>query len=175
MKALVTYLSRTGNTKKVAEAIFGELECEKDIRGISEIDNLEGYDIIFAGFPVWQFGPAEPASEFLHGNCEGKNIAIFVTHAMDYEMDKSEDSKLLKAILEKCRKCASGGNLVGFFHCRGELDKNIADFLLNSTNLQMQRFGKSRIDTMGHPDDGELDVARLFAREVMSDVSVLYG
>ena len=32
MKLLVTYLSQTGNTKKVAEAIYGELSGDKELQ-----------------------------------------------------------------------------------------------------------------------------------------------
>ncbi len=31
MKALVVYSSKSGNTKKLAEALFGALQCEKDL------------------------------------------------------------------------------------------------------------------------------------------------
>ena len=31
MKVIVTYLSQTGNTKKVAEAIFQEIKVKKEI------------------------------------------------------------------------------------------------------------------------------------------------
>ncbi len=40
MKTLVTYMSQTGNTKKIAEAIYGELEGEKDIKPIAEVKVL---------------------------------------------------------------------------------------------------------------------------------------
>ncbi len=32
MKVIVTYMSRTGNTKKVAEAIFQEIKGKKEIK-----------------------------------------------------------------------------------------------------------------------------------------------
>lgn len=171
MKALVVYLSRTGNTKKVAEAIFKEIGCEKDLFEISELTDLEGYDIIFAGFPVWQSGPAETAVKFLNKHSDGKNIAIFVTHALDYEMEKNEVQELLDSILNKCRACVPKGNFLGFFHCRGELEKSIAEYLLKSDNPQMQRFGKKRKDTIGHPDEAEIQVAQIFAKDVMNRIN----
>ncbi len=40
MKVLVTYLSRTGNTRKVAQAIFEEIKDEKEIKPIADVDSL---------------------------------------------------------------------------------------------------------------------------------------
>jgi len=34
MKTLVTYMTQTGNTKRIAEAIYGEITGEKDIKDI---------------------------------------------------------------------------------------------------------------------------------------------
>ncbi len=168
MKVLVTYLSLTGNTKKVAETIFNELECQKEIHPIMEINSMEGYDVIFAGFPVWQYEPAGPAARFLHANAKGRNMALFVTHAMPYEMEIHAEQKKLDDMLEKCRQCATGGNLIGFFHCRGELSKTAAGLFSMSEDAGLREFGRSRHYTSGHPEKGELDVARIFARDVMN-------
>ena len=56
MKVLVSYMSKTGNTKKVAEAIFEEISDEKEIIPIDEVDSIEGFDIAFLGFPIHQMG-----------------------------------------------------------------------------------------------------------------------
>ena len=44
MKTLVTYMSQTGNTKKIAEAIYETISGEKEIKQLKEIDSLEDYD-----------------------------------------------------------------------------------------------------------------------------------
>ena len=46
MKVLVAYKSQTGNTRKIAEAIFGEIQEEKEIKRIADVDSLEGYDLV---------------------------------------------------------------------------------------------------------------------------------
>ena len=51
MKILITYSSKTGNTKKVAEAIKSQIP-QADIFSVSEIQNMEKiekYDLIFIG------------------------------------------------------------------------------------------------------------------------------
>ena len=57
MKILVAYLSKTGNTKKVAEAIFDEITDEKELKKIEDVDSLDGYDYSFLGFPIQRMGP----------------------------------------------------------------------------------------------------------------------
>ena len=53
MKTLVTYYSESGNTEKLAKAIYEGLEAtENEIAPISEEKNFGDYDVIFVGFPV---------------------------------------------------------------------------------------------------------------------------
>lgn len=169
MKVLVTYLSQTGNTKKVAEAVFSEIQCEKEIREIEEVSTLDGYDLAFVGFPVWQFGPAEPARKFIEARAAGKNIALFVTHAMPSDSEDRQMRDKLDEILERCRACGGKANLVDFFECQGELSVTIADFLLKNSDPTFQQFGRMRPMTLGHPDADDLAKARAFTAEVMKN------
>ncbi|HOD70354.1 MAG TPA: flavodoxin family protein, partial [Deltaproteobacteria bacterium] len=53
MKILVAYYTKTGNTKKVAEAIYEALDKnDKTLKPMKEIEDVQGYDLIFCGFPV---------------------------------------------------------------------------------------------------------------------------
>ena len=45
MKVLVAYMSQTGNTKKVAEAIYGAIPQPKEIKRVEDVTSLEGYDL----------------------------------------------------------------------------------------------------------------------------------
>jgi len=123
MRALVVYLSQTGNTRKIAEAIFDEISCEKEIKKLEEVSNIDNYNIVFAGFPVWQFGPAEPAKKFLAEHSKGKKIALFVTHAMDKNAADEKNSARLNTIIDKCKAPAAEGDLAGFFNCQVNLHR----------------------------------------------------
>jgi flavodoxin len=164
MKVIVAYMSLTGNTKKVAEAIFKEIQEEKEIKELSEIENIEKYDIAFVGFPVHSFGPPEDIKNFLDKHTKDKNLALFITHAMPRGME------MLEGIIAKCKEPASEANLIGTFDCQGALDENLAHKLLNHSDPQMQKFGAMREMTLGHPDVNEIENAQLFAREIMEKV-----
>lgn len=101
MKVIVVYMSLSGNTKKIAEAIFQEIQEEKEIKELNEIDDLEGYDLAFVGFPMHGFGAPEEAKGFLEKQCQGKKIVLFVTHGA------AEESGELQPWLVKCREAAA--------------------------------------------------------------------
>jgi flavodoxin len=109
-KILIVYLSRTKNTKAVAEIIHKNvggdliaLELEKpypeDYKAIVEqvakenetnflpalktkIDNIEKYDFVFLGFPTWGMRLPPPVKSFLgQYDLKGKTIIPFNTNA----------------------------------------------------------------------------------------------
>ncbi len=162
MKTLVAYVSQTGNTKKVAEAVYGSIPDDKEIKQLDEVDSLDGYDLAFIGFPINAFSPNPAAKEFLEKNSSGKKIAIFMTHGAH------EDSEDVGLWLDKAREAAAGAEIVSTFNCQGEVAQPIIDFLLKSDEPRMQEFGKLGPTTKGQPDESRLERARAWAREVMS-------
>jgi len=109
MKVLVAYYSRTGNTRRVAEAIAKSLEAEvEDIRdsenrlgvigflrsgyevlrkrsvAIHPVKkNPEEYDIVVIGSPVWAGSLSSPVRAYLtmHGH-RIKEAALFATYGI---------------------------------------------------------------------------------------------
>ena len=115
MKTLVAYFSQTGKTKMVAEAIYESIEGEKELKELSEVDSLDGYDLSFIGFPIIAFGPSKEGKEFLEQKAAGKKVALFITHAAP------EDQEGIGAWLDKCKAAADDAERVGFLDCMGEL------------------------------------------------------
>jgi flavodoxin len=161
MKLLVTYMSQTGNTKKVAEAIFQEIKGQKEIKPMEEVNSLAGYDLAFVGFPIQAAGPAGDAKSFLEQHATGKDIALFITHGAP------EGKPELKEWLDGCKAAVAGANLLGVFNCRGEMSQALADFMLNSGDPRMVERGKRRSETLGQPDAARLKKARSFARRIV--------
>ena len=113
MKVLVAYMSKTGNTKKVAEAIFEEIGDEKEIKTVDGVDSVEGYDLAFLGFPIHNLGPDKKTVKFLEKHCvNGRTVALFITHA------SPEGHEDLPPMLDKFRQAASGTNIVDMFDCQ---------------------------------------------------------
>jgi flavodoxin len=162
MKVLVAYFSQTGQTKKVADAIYETISGDRELAELGTVDSLEGYDLSFIGFPIIAFGPAPQGKAFLEERAPGKKVALFITHAAP------NGEKGLEDWLDKCRDAAAGCELVGLFDCRGELSQQIADVLVKSDNPMMQEFGRRRPDTVGYPDESCLEQARQFARDMLA-------
>jgi flavodoxin len=109
-KVLIVYLSRTNNTKAIAEIIHKNaggtlvaLELKKPypqnyqttVQQVvkenetgylpplkTKIDSIEKYDVVFIGFPTWDMKMPPPIKSFLHQyNLSGKTVIPFNTNA----------------------------------------------------------------------------------------------
>jgi len=109
-KILIVYLSRTNNTKAIAEMIHKNvggrliaLELEKPypenyeatVQQVvkenetgylpplkTKIDSIQNYDLVFVGFPTWGMKLPPPMKSFLHEyDLSGKTIIPFNTNA----------------------------------------------------------------------------------------------
>jgi flavodoxin len=164
MRVLVAYMSKTGNTKKVAEAIFGEIREEKEIKRIDEVDSLEGYDLAFLGFPVHALGPDKKAKAFLERHTKGNKVVLFITHA------SPEDHEELPSFLAKFRDAAAGADLLGMFDCQGQLAAGVRFVMRIHPNAKFRAWAKED-NSRGQPDAARLERARVFAREIMAKAS----
>jgi flavodoxin len=130
MKVLVTYRTVSGNTKKVVEAIYDEIQTNKEIKPWAETESLEGYDLTFVGFPIEALGPGPASKEWLAEQVNGKRIALVITHG------SPEEAPLLPEWLQKCRDAAVGAEIVGLFNCRGDMSPQLIDMMSKSDNPQ---------------------------------------
>jgi flavodoxin len=158
-KTLVTYLSWTGNTKKVAEALFEELGGEKVIQKVDEIQNLDEYDLIFIGFPVHSHSVPIKIEELLKKIPPGKKIALFSTHG------SLTGSRLSREALEHASVLASKNRILGTFSCRGKVSNEAMEAL--SRSPEHRAWVEMAASAKTHPDEGDLDDARSFAKWIM--------
>jgi len=157
-KTLVAYFSQTGNTKAVAEAIFGALPGEKDIRPIDEALSLDGTGLAFFGFPVQSHSVPYKAEAFLRRMPAGQALALFCTHG------SLPGHRLSKEALEYALVCAAKAKILGSFACRGKLSMKALDFLAKSP--EHQEWTDMAASAATHPDEKDLDEAREFARKI---------
>jgi flavodoxin len=122
MKTLVAYYSRTGRTKKIAEAISNNLGCDieeiidtkkrsgpfgyfrsnreatkKKLTMINSIKNDPSlYDLVIIGTPVWVSTMSSPVRTYIHQNKNRfKNVAFFCTMGgSDFETAFSQMEEL---------------------------------------------------------------------------------
>jgi flavodoxin len=167
MKVLVTYRSVTGNTKKIAKAIFGEIETEKEIKNFRDVETLDGYDFVFVGYPVEGWGPGGASKKWLKEHVKGKKIGLFCTHGAP------EEAPTLPPWLDAMKAAAtdSGAEIINFFNCQGEMSQRVVDMLLADDDPNVRAMGEfGREATMGQPDESRVEKAREYAKETMKKV-----
>jgi flavodoxin len=153
---LIVYLSRTHNTRAVAEMIHqhvgGDLvalelvtpypenyrqtveqvqrEGEAGFRPVlkTKIESMTNYDVVFVGFPTWGMQLPPPIRSFFHDyDLSGKQVIPFNTHA-GYGVGKS-----FNQVDQLCKGCRveKGISFVGGYERNGKMleikDKRVLD------------------------------------------------
>jgi flavodoxin len=159
MKVLVTYYTQTGNTEKVARAIYDGLTMDKMILPAAEVKSRDGYDLVFCGFPVQAHSVPGKMAEFIKGLPKGQKVAFFATHG------SLRGGQLPRQAFESAAGLAINLKVLGQFGCRGKVDAKIIDALMKKP--EHQAWAEVAQSAEGHPDAADLKDARLFAQEIV--------
>ena len=167
MKVLVTYRSATGNTKKIAEAVFGEIDAEKEIKPFKDVESLDGYDFIFVGCPIEFFGAGKATKKWFDDHLNGMRIGLFCTHgAPEFAPGVPAWIDALKSTVTD-----AGAEIVSFFNCQGELSQKVLDMMLGADDPHVRKLASfGREETIGQPDEFRLEKAREYARVTMMKI-----
>jgi flavodoxin len=111
MKTCVLYFSRTGNTKRMAEAIATSTKATAFDINSSEPSITENYELLILGTPVEGFRPAKETVAFVERlpKAEDKKAILFCTHKLwkgsTFKiLEKELSSKGYKVILSVSKK-----------------------------------------------------------------------
>lgn len=157
MNILVTYYSETGNTRKVAEAIFVGIESShKKLLPIDQVNDLGIQDLIFCGFPVIHHGLPVKMTHFLQKIPPGKKLALFATHGSLRGGEKAI------AAFYAALSLANGQSILGTFGCRGQVKFQLLDALIEQP--QNRTWAIEAQSANGHPDSADLEDARSFTK-----------
>jgi flavodoxin len=142
MNIAVRYLSKTGHTEKVAQAIAGTLGVPAVPINDPNAAAINGkLDVLFLGSAVYTFGIDEPVKSFIRNLDSGKvkKVVVFSTTALV----KSAGPFIKKLLAEKGIPLAEQE-----FYCWGKL---------------------ACLHT-GHPNAADLEHAKAFAQEVITQL-----
>ncbi|MBN2123128.1 MAG: flavodoxin domain-containing protein [Deltaproteobacteria bacterium] len=161
MKVLVMYYSETGNTEKLARAVYeGVGREEKDLLPIMEVKNIEDYDIVFCGFPVHASTVPAKVEPVLKSIPEGKSVAIFATHG------SLRGGQLAVTAFDYAMTLAKKAKVIGTFGCRGKVKQGLIDALMKKP--EHKAWAEEAQSAATNPDDADLEDARAFARKMVS-------
>jgi len=171
MKVLVTFFSQSGNTEKIARAIWEETtkDHEANCKKLEDItpDEVAEYDFIFLGSPLHSGSLAAPVKECLKAlkPSSGQKMAGFITHFApaypDQDMDVFTDP--LKAA---CKE--KGIEYKGCFDCQGALAEAMHAPVQQKLGLSDEAWQKIVDQMTGHPNDEDIANAKACVRGVLS-------
>ena len=159
-KILVAYQSQTGNTRKVATAIYDVLPEPKEIKPLKDVESLSGYNLMFLGFPIHGSGPNPKARSYLENKTKDKRVALFITHAAPEDAPEIPDS------IQKFCNAAGEAEILDIFHCQGQLSSIVKTVMRFAPDPQVREW--ARMDSSkGQPDNSRLEKASVFALKVL--------
>jgi flavodoxin len=141
----VFYFSKSGNTKKVAEAIAAEMKTDAiDVASHGGNYGMKDCDLLLVGSGVYWFKAGNEMVKFLEtlAPSEGKCAAVFGTHG-----SRDDHIAQMKKILE-----GKGLKVIGEWSCPGQ---------------------EYAMVNKGRPNQEDLKEAREFARRMLWKVEVL--
>jgi len=162
-RTLIAYYSLTGNTKKVAEAIFQSIDGDKLLQPMAERGSLNDDNLILIGFPVHSHSVPFSVESFLKSIPPRKNVALFCTHGA------LSDHRLSREAIEYAAILVGHCHLLGTFHCRGKMSFQALEILGRST--EHQDWAEMAPSAATHPDEHDLAEAGLFARHMKAKIA----
>jgi len=155
MKTLIVYSSKTGNTRKLAQAIHLALP-DAQLSRVEMAPNPDRYDLILLGFWI-ENGTADEKMKHYMKRLSGKKIALFAT--LGAYPDSKHAAESLDAAAHLVPDCA----VVGHFICQGAIDPELIEWM--ETLPKDHGFGPTASrkklwdEAAGHPDEKDLESA----------------
>ncbi|MEM2146890.1 MAG: flavodoxin family protein [Candidatus Jordarchaeaceae archaeon] len=177
MKILVTYFTETGNTGKIAQAIFDEVSKvhKAELKKIEEVsaDSFSQYNLIFIGTPCQMGDLAAPVKKLLDAlpRSPKYKIAGFFTHGAPPE-EKEDYEKCFTTFNKVCQEKQIG--YLGCFECQGfptpKIHQIVTDYLIKRKGYTEERVKQRFERSKEHPNREDEKNARKFTQKVLSQI-----
>jgi flavodoxin len=177
LKILVTYFTQTGNTGKIAQAIFDEVSkgYEADLKKIEEVnvDSFDQYDLVFIGAPCQMGDLAAPVKKILDSLPKAPKfkLAGFFTHGAPPE-EKEDYEKCLSTFKNVCQERQI--DYQGCYDCQGfptpKIHQIVTEHLIKRKGYTEERAKQRFQRAKEHPNHEDEQNARKFVRNVLSQI-----
>lgn len=117
----IVYASRTGNTKKIAEAMYEEAQDSFDIYDAKDNPDLSSYEFIIFGYGVDKGSPYTTCLPLMQ-SIENKTVALF--HTLGAE---AMSPHALSCAANGGQSLGRGNYIVGYFSCQGAIDPKLIE------------------------------------------------
>ena len=172
MNILITYSSATGNTKKLAEGIFNNLNKQNnlniEIKPIKEVMSLEDYDAVLVGYWVDKGGPNQEAAEFMK-NIKNKKVGIFATLGA-----YPDSAHAFNSLVNGEELIKQDNEVIGKYICQGAVSPKLIEMFkkYDSNNrhaITEEKLKRYKIAAL-HPNEAEMLSAAILFKERLTIV-----
>jgi flavodoxin len=158
MKSIIVYSSQTGNTKKLAEAIYDFLSDEKSICTIEDAPDPSGFDLVCLGFWLMAGKPDPKSQEYLK-RISNQKLFLFATHGAASQSEHAQQA------LKTAESMAGQADIIGTFNCPGEVNPKVLEKA--GSKPEPPIWLKDAPDAKGHPDNEDLKELTKALRNVL--------
>jgi flavodoxin len=151
MKSLIVYSSQSGNTKKLAQAVYESLTGSKEMVAVAEAPDPAGYDFVALGFWL-QAGKPDPKSADYLGKVGKKPLFLFATHGAAAGSDHARNA------MNQARSLAPEADIVGTYSCQGEVNPKVLEKARSKP--EPPAWINDAGYAPGHPDEADIEVLK---------------
>jgi hypothetical protein len=158
---LIVYSSRkTGNSKKLAEAIYKKLDVKAVISSIEQAPAPDKFNYVILGFGVYHGWPDDLMREYMT-KCNNQPVGLFMT------LGAWPDSNHAAIAIGRAEGLLSSSKVTAKYICHGQLDDDLIarlNKLPPTSPHAMTTERKTRIKAAAsHPDENDaVEAAKIF-------------
>ncbi len=164
-KYAVVYASKTGNTKKVAEALVKAAPDQFDMFDAADKPDLSAYELVAFGYGVDKGGPYAQCRDYM-ATISNKAVVLFQTLGAE---GMGEHAMACAANGGMC--LGKGNHILGFYSCQGAIDPKLIEAMRkmpagphSATPENEKRWAAAA----SHPDAQDLEKATAFMQHMIS-------
>lgn len=167
MKTLIAYSSKTGNTKKVAEAVSLAIP-NADLRDISEVNSLD-YDLIIVGTWIDKATADAKALKFIKSIKNKKTAYFFTLGAYPDSQHARDCSENISQLFKE-----NNNELLGHYLCQGAIDPKLIEWMsalpADHSHAPDEARKKRWKDASFHPNEEDLTNAAKAFKEIFENI-----
>lgn len=178
---LIAYFTQTGNTEKIARAMYEEVLSqgyEAHLKRVDEITSeaLNAYNLVFLGSACHNADLAKPVKMILEGIAQSPafKLAGFATHATFTPEGGERQRELYEKWAGRCAESFERTSqkkeidLLGYFSCQGVPSPPIEAFIHSVIVPDEEEWEEYVVEMRKHPNEEDMEKAKGFARAVLA-------
>ena len=172
-KILIAYSSKTGNTEKIAQALYEGHSDTCELKKVTEIQDANTYDVVFVGYWVDKGGPDAKAKALL-STLKGKKVVLFQTLGAEAYSEHGRTS-----FANAAKYLSSDCMVLGTLSIQGAIDPQLIAAMskmpAGSPHAPSEASKKRWAAASTHPDAADLQTAKEYMQNFLATYERFYS